>query len=97
MDVTWRLGHQRHPALFALRLIPAMIIGLPAGLVLVSQRTYNQTYLRTYRSSREIDLLKQGEDLCQKKFAALLSLKSSTMRNDWKTRHASTADRFITL
>lgn len=67
MEVTWRLRNQRHPALLALRLIPTMIFSLLAGLRLVSQRTYNQIYLRTYRGSREIDLLKQGEDLFQRK------------------------------
>lgn len=67
MELTWRLRHHRHPALFVLRLIPTIIIGLLVEWGMVSQRTHNRTYLRTYRGSKEIDLLKHGEELFQRK------------------------------
>jgi HAD superfamily hydrolase (TIGR01490 family) len=67
MEVTRRLRHQRLPALLALRLIPTMILGLLAGPGLVSQHAQNQAYLRTYRGSKAVDLVKQGEALFQKK------------------------------
>jgi HAD superfamily hydrolase (TIGR01490 family) len=67
MEMIWRLRHQRHPALFGLRLISTIIIGLLVELGMASQRTHNRTCLRTYRGSREIDLLKQGEELFQRK------------------------------
>jgi HAD superfamily hydrolase (TIGR01490 family) len=67
MEAAWRLRRQRHPGLFALRLIPAMILGLLAGSGLVSQRVHNRAYLSTYRGSREADLVKQAEALFQRK------------------------------
>jgi HAD superfamily hydrolase (TIGR01490 family) len=67
MEVTWRLRHQRYPERFALRLIPTMILGLLAGLGLASQRAQNQAYLSTYRGSKEIDLVEQGEAFFQRK------------------------------
>lgn len=67
MELTRRLRHQRRPALFALRLIPVLVSGLLAGLGLVSQRRHNQACLRIYRGSKEVDLLKQGEELFQRK------------------------------
>jgi HAD superfamily hydrolase (TIGR01490 family) len=67
MEATWRLRHQRHPALFTLRLMPTVLLGLLAGLGLASQRAHNQAYLGTYRGSKEIDLIKQGEALFQRK------------------------------
>jgi HAD superfamily hydrolase (TIGR01490 family) len=67
MEATWRLGHERHWALFALRLIPTIILGLLTKLGFVSLRAHNQAYLRTYRGSKEIDLVKQGEALFQRK------------------------------
>lgn len=67
MEVTWRLRHQRRPALFALRLLPAMVIGLLAGSALVSQRRHNRVYLRTYRGSEAVDLVKQGEALFRRR------------------------------
>lgn len=44
-----------------------MVTGLLAGLGLVSQRSYNQAYLRTYRGSKAVDLMKQGEGLFRNK------------------------------
>lgn len=67
MEVTWRLRHQCRPALFALRLIPTMIIGLLAGSGLVSQHAHNRVYLKTYRGSEAVSLMKLGEELFQRK------------------------------
>lgn len=67
MEVTWRLRHQCRPALFALRLIPTMIIGLLAGSGLVSQHAHNRVYLKTYRGNEAVSLIKLGEELFQRK------------------------------
>jgi HAD superfamily hydrolase (TIGR01490 family) len=67
MEVFQRFRHERHPAVFALRLIPTVVIGVLAGLGLVSQRVHNQAYLRTYLGSKAVDLMKIGEDLFEKK------------------------------
>lgn len=67
MEATWRLRHLRYPALFVLRLIPTLILGLLARLGLVSQHAQNQAYLRTYRGSKKIDLAKLGEELFERK------------------------------
>jgi HAD superfamily hydrolase (TIGR01490 family) len=66
MEVHLRFRHERHPEVFALRLIPTMVLGLLAGLDLVSQGVHNQAYLSTYRGSKDVDLMKQGEGLFQK-------------------------------
>jgi HAD superfamily hydrolase (TIGR01490 family) len=67
MEATWRLRRQRHPELFALRLIPTIILGLLAGSGLASQRAHNRVYLSTYRGSNEVDLAKQAAALFQRK------------------------------
>lgn len=67
MEAHRRFHHERHPTELALRLIPTMVIGLLSGLGVVSQRVYNQAYLKTYRGSKEADLMKQGESLFEKK------------------------------
>ena len=67
MEVTQRWRRQRHPALFALRLIPTVVTGALAAGGLVSQRVHNQAYLKTYRGSKAADLIKQGEDLFERR------------------------------
>lgn len=67
MEASRRLRRERHPVPFALRLIPTMVIGILAGLGSVSQRAQNMAYLRTYRGSKEADLIQQAEDLFEEK------------------------------
>jgi HAD superfamily hydrolase (TIGR01490 family) len=67
MEAPRRLRHERHPVLFARRLIPTMVDGVLAGLGLISQCVHNQAYLRTYRGCKAVDLIGQGEALFQSK------------------------------
>lgn len=67
MEASLRLRQERHPAVLALRLVPAMAIGVLAGWGLVSQRWHNQAYTGTYRGSHEADLVKRGKELFEEK------------------------------
>jgi HAD superfamily hydrolase (TIGR01490 family) len=89
MEVIWRLRRHPRPVRFALRLIPTMVTGLLAGLGLVSQRWHNQVYLRTYRGSKEVDLMMLGEDLFQGKIrCALMPQVLDIMKAHRRAGHA---------
>jgi HAD superfamily hydrolase (TIGR01490 family) len=63
MEAIRRLRQPRHRALSALRLIPTTAIGLMAAVGVVSQRMQCHAYIKTYRGSKQTDLIEQGEAL----------------------------------